>query len=186
MDARQFHKLCSAYYAGSAQRRRQTLASRGGGKTVLGAVMASVEPETPKALSRTLACVASHNTNFRWGMRRGYPLPSRLEGLGERRKLPKWGPGQNPGEKRFYCFLSVSERLSLLRLLKINVVHSRPLVETRSSAEEPRDASCQLKSCQLPRNSAETTCTTSPEQMENMKLEGYGVGRCVISMCTQP
>jgi len=35
----------------------------------------------------------------------------------------------------------------------------------------PRDASCQLKSCQLPRNSAETTCTTSPEQIEVMKLE---------------
>ena len=36
---------------------------------------------------------------------------------------------------------------------------------TRSSsiAEGPRDASCQLKSCQLPRNSAETTCTTSPD-----------------------
>jgi len=36
---------------------------------------------------------------------------------------------------------------------------------TRSSAiaEGPRDASCQLKSCQLPRNSAESTCTTSPE-----------------------
>ena len=35
---------------------------------------------------------------------------------------------------------------------------------TRSSAiaEGPRDASCQLKSCQPPRNSAETTCTTSP------------------------
>ena len=33
--------------------------------------------------------------------------------------------------------------------------------------------SCQLKSCQLPRNSAETTCTTSPEQIEVMKLEGY-------------
>jgi len=33
---------------------------------------------------------------------------------------------------------------------------------TRSSAiaEEPRDASCQLTSCQLPRNSAETTYTT--------------------------
>ena len=44
---------------------------------------------------------------------------------------------------------------------------------TRSSAiaEGPRDASCQLKSCQLPRNSAETTCTTSPEQIEVMKLE---------------
>ena len=38
------------------------------------------------------------------------------------------------------------------------------LMSTRSSAfaEGPRDASCQLKSCQLPRNSAETTCT-SPE-----------------------
>ena len=46
--------------------------------------------------------------------------------------------------------------------------------KTRSSAiaEEPRDASCQLKSCQLPRNSAETTCTTSPKQIEVIKLEG--------------
>jgi len=45
---------------------------------------------------------------------------------------------------------------------------------TRSSAiaEGPRDASCQLKSCQLPRNSAETTCTTRTEQIEVMKLEG--------------
>ena len=49
--------------------------------------------------------------------------------------------------------------------------HTRPFTDTytvsqtRSSAiaEGPRDASCQLKSCQLPRNSAETTCTTSPE-----------------------
>ena len=42
----------------------------------------------------------------------------------------------------------------------------RPLLtRTRSSAiaEGPRDASCQLKSCQLPRNSTVTTCTTSPE-----------------------
>jgi len=39
------------------------------------------------------------------------------------------------------------------------------VVLTRSSAiaERPRDASCQLKPCQLPRNSAEITCTTSPE-----------------------
>jgi len=45
---------------------------------------------------------------------------------------------------------------------------------TRSSAiaEGPRDASCRLKSCQLPSNSAETTCTTRPEQIEVMKLEG--------------
>ena len=41
-----------------------------------------------------------------------------------------------------------------------------------------RDASCQLKSCQLPRNSAETTCTTSPEQIEVMKFEGYIGAMC--------
>ena len=33
--------------------------------------------------------------------------------------------------------------------------------------------SCQLKSYQLPRNSAETTCTTSPEQIEVMKSKRY-------------
>ena len=37
--------------------------------------------------------------------------------------------------------------------------------------ERPRDASCQLKSCQLRRNSAETTYTTSPDQIDGMKLE---------------
>ena len=44
---------------------------------------------------------------------------------------------------------------------------------TRSSAiaEGPRDALCQLKSCKLPRNSAETTYTTSPDQIDGMKLE---------------
>ena len=45
--------------------------------------------------------------------------------------------------------------------------------KTRSSAiaEGSRDASCQLKSCQLPRNSAETTYPTSPGQIDGMKLE---------------
>ena len=49
----------------------------------------------------------------------------------------------------------------------------RVLFDTRSSAvaEGPRDASCQLKSCQLPRNRAETTYTTSPDQIDGMKLE---------------
>ena len=53
-------------------------------------------------------------------------------------------------------------------------------MQTRSSAiaEGPRDASCQLKSCQLPRNSAETTCATSPEQIKVMKLEGYSGSMC--------
>ena len=51
---------------------------------------------------------------------------------------------------------------------------------TRSSstADGPRDAWCQLKSCQLPRNSTENTCTTSPEQIEVMKLEGYRGPMC--------
>ena len=53
-------------------------------------------------------------------------------------------------------------------------------VTTRNSAiaEGPRDASCQLKSCQLQRNIAETTCTTSPEQIEVMKLKGYSGPTC--------
>ena len=59
--------------------------------------------------------------------------------------------------------------------------HLAPLeCTTRSSAiaEGPRDASCQLKSCQLPRNSAETTCTTRPEQIDIMKLEDYSGPMC--------
>ena len=52
--------------------------------------------------------------------------------------------------------------------------YSQPLCcKTRSSAiaAGPRDASCQWKSCQLPRNSAETTYATSPDQIDGMKLE---------------
>jgi len=67
-------------------------------------------------------------------------------------------------------------RLPSETLSPTDYIGCRPLYgETRSSAivEGPRDASCQLKSCQLPRNSAETTCTTSPEHIEVMKLEGY-------------
>jgi len=39
-------------------------------------------------------------------------------------------------------------------------------------------ASCQLKSCQLPRNSAETTCTTSRREIEDIKLDGYCGAMC--------
>jgi len=46
-------------------------------------------------------------------------------------------------------------------------------IRSSAIAEGPRDASCQLKSCQLPRSSAETPCTTSPWQIEVMKLEVF-------------
>jgi len=43
--------------------------------------------------------------------------------------------------------------------------------EAQLYIEGPRDASCQLKSCQLPRNSAETTYTTIPDRIDGMKLQ---------------
>jgi len=54
------------------------------------------------------------------------------------------------------------------------------LILTKDSAiaEGPRDASCQLKSCQLSSNNAETICMTSPEQIEVMILEGYSGPMC--------
>ena len=81
------------------------------------------------------------------------------------------------------------------RPILLSVIHSRlkslcpirdypgkpvPKKVTRSSAiaECPRDASCQLKSCQLPRNSAETTCTTNSEQIDVMKLKRYSKAMC--------
>ena len=42
-------------------------------------------------------------------------------------------------------------------------IERREVQKSSAIAEGPRDASCQFKSSQLPRNSAETTCTTSPE-----------------------
>ena len=50
-------------------------------------------------------------------------------------------------------------------------VDSRHKTRNSAIAEKPRDASCQLKSCQLLRNSAETTYTTSPDQIDGIKLE---------------
>jgi len=65
-------------------------------------------------------------------------------------------------------------------VILISDINFIQLSEARSSAisEGLCDASCQLKSCQLPRNSAETTCTTSPEQIEVIKLEGYSGAMC--------
>ena len=44
-----------------------------------------------------------------WGG--GVPLPSRLEGLGERRELPQRGPGRSPGHQRI---LGIFQRLRSL------------------------------------------------------------------------
>jgi len=93
------------------------------------------------------------------------------------KKLWEFYP-QDASLPKFSAFCSI-----LSEVLKMNVTGSGgdvqiyslcplPLI-TRSSAiaEGPRDASCQLKSCQLPRNSVETTYTTSPDQIDGMKLE---------------
>jgi len=37
------------------------------------------------------------------GYGEGCPLPSRLRDLGERRDLPKRGPGRSPGRHRIFC-----------------------------------------------------------------------------------
>jgi len=70
----------------------------------------------------------------------------------------------------------------MLTCCKFTTESDSERIWTRSSAIAggPRDASCQLKSFQLPRNSAETTCTTSPEQIEVMKSED-----CSGMMCNK-
>jgi len=42
-----------------------------------------------------------------WGKGMGCPLPSRLGGLGERRKLRQRGPGQSPGRKQILEYLEL-------------------------------------------------------------------------------
>ena len=65
-----------------------------------------------------------------WGG--GIPLPSRLGGLGERRKLPQRGPGRSPGRKRFSCVLRALERLSLQCPPQILGSWKRPLLHFTS------------------------------------------------------
>ena len=72
-----------------------------------------------------------------------------------------------------YAYMKVTVAKIVKRKIHIAKWVYITLHYTRSSAivEGPRDASCQLISCQLPRNSAKTTCTTSPEQIDVMKLK---------------
>jgi len=69
--------------------------------------------------------------------------------------------------------ISELENSQVKKKSAVNFLSDVSFYKTRSSAiaEGPRDASCQLKSCQLPHNSAETTYTTSPDQIDGMKLE---------------
>ena len=65
-----------------------------------------------------------------------------------------------------------SDRLQYLLLVVFHhpsLFHSR-LTRSSAIAEGPRDASCQLKSCQLPRNSAETTYTTRPTSSNRVTI----------------
>jgi len=43
------------------------------------------------------------------GNREGDPLPSRLGGLREQRKLPQRGPGQSPGRNEFWRILELEK-----------------------------------------------------------------------------
>jgi len=99
--------------------------SRRGAKKSFRGHVASVEPEMPKAWSSRRRM---RRRGGEWGG--DIPLPSPLGGLGERRRLPQRGPGRVPSKNDFTAFcIRVPERLSLQRLLKINLVSSRPLIE---------------------------------------------------------
>ena len=83
----------------------------------------------------------------------------------------KFGMALSMGEGNFW---PPSPRSQIVKKLNFKNPRRRTaaiLTTSSAIAEGPHDASCQLKSCQS-RNSAETTCTTSPEQIEVMKLEG--------------
>ena len=79
--------------------------------------------------------------------------------VGDQKQLHFW----NPRPRFAYSLCNFGG--STMNVIKVICENNARPVLTRSSAiaEGPRDASCQLKSCQLPRNSAETTYTTSPD-----------------------
>ena len=109
-------------------------------------------------------------------------VTSRCSTTTAKRRLTQTTPHDSPGTLVFWCQRSPRNSTGVTpyggaecrwgesnRRLSTN----NGYISTRSSAiaEGPRDASCQLKSCQLQRNSAETTYTTSPDRIDGMKLE---------------
>ena len=73
------------------------------------------------------------------------------------------------------CFVVPFNGLTLVEWQEGRLAY---VTSSSAIAEGPHNMSCQLKSCQLPRNNAETTCTTSREQIKVMKSEGWGGPMC--------
>ncbi len=58
------------------------------------------------------------------GCGRGYPLPRQLGGLGERCKLPQWGPGRSPGRFRFFdIFILNFKPIVCYKLVKMLMIY---------------------------------------------------------------
>jgi len=106
-------------------------------------------------------------------------------------KEPSWICRAIPGKQNLKTDISKQWRCKLVLLLhpfnglfsKTTWV-SRYQKDTGSSAiaEGPRDASCQLISCQLPRNSA-VRQVVNKSKLWTWRVK---VGRCVVNTCTQP
>jgi len=143
--------------------------------------MASVEPQTSKARS---------SRRRRRGLRRAKGAEDRdaggVEGVANGEGVSPspadyvvWGSVVNSPsgvrcrapakKKRFYCFLSVSEHLSLQRLLKINVVHNRPLVENKKLSYRRGTARCVVSVEILP-------MPIATQQCRNYVYEGQVIG----------
>ena len=83
------------------------------------------------------------------------------------------------GDSYIRCLLCFATRTTVTPCTSmVAIMHTLCCTWSSAIAEWPRDASCQSKSCQLPRNSTETTWTTSPEQIEVMKLKRYSKTMC--------
>jgi len=95
--------------------------------------------------------------------------------------LPYWTFGlQNV--KHIVAFTAIFSNICTAHAQKRLFMNFRCNFRHRRSNRQPRFPirvqNSAVKSCQLPRNSAETTCTTSPEQIDVIKLEGYSGTMC--------
>jgi len=60
-----------------------------------------------------MASAAGGSVQSGMGYEEGYPLPSRLQGLRERRELPQRGPRHSPGRKRILLYFEGHRTLLL-------------------------------------------------------------------------